>query len=522
MSDKYDIRHNSQEPSSESIRKRKDFEALLREYDRTAAAPTVAKIRRIRYSQRFAAAATVAMVLAVTALVWQKLQEAPPTDLASYRPLPQVPQPAVRFAVNNAKGDTLFQASGSRIIIPPSAFVHADGKPVNGDVQLDFKEYQDKTEMFLCGLPLENAEGAPFESAGMMEIQGFQNGKPVFIDKDKQLDVEILAQIPDQTPTNDVNLYSFSTSQNTWVYSGPDKLSVLSDASDGAAPANGNLQQAVPGHALGLRDNFEKQFPAPIAPAEPKRLNPNRFNFTLDVLPEQFPELAAQKDLIWEVSPESVFKEKWYDVDWTDIQLQHLPGENRYEASLKSGDSLTVRAIVYPVVKERDYRLALETYQKQLAIYKTALAQREASIQKAMASASPQNQPSVKDTLMAMERRPMKLILNHFAINAFGAWACLRVTQQPQGGKALENLMDDSGKALDYDWLYVTNDQQNTLFRYAKGARVNIDTNTNPTIWAVTTDKRLIACRLDENGVPRPSPGAMVSNEEEVRRVLGI
>lgn len=81
---------------------------------------------------------------------------------------------------------------GTKIIIPKNIFVDAKRKPVNGKIQIKYREFHDAIDIFLAGIPMNyDAAGMAkhFETAGMFDIRAFSEGKEVFLDSGKVMKV---------------------------------------------------------------------------------------------------------------------------------------------------------------------------------------------------------------------------------------------------------------------------------------------------------------------------------------------
>lgn len=109
---------------------------------------------------------------------------------------------------------------------------------------------------------------------------------------------------------------------------------------------------------------------APIAPT--KNGNPDR-QFVLDVQPDEFPELAMYKNLLFEVeSNDPNFSPSVYTQEWENVALKpKTAGKTYYLTLYGSGTSKTFS--VFPVFKGGDYDLALQKYQAQQTSYQNNL-----------------------------------------------------------------------------------------------------------------------------------------------------
>jgi hypothetical protein len=110
--------------------------------------------------------------------------------------------------------------------------------------------------------------------------------------------------------------------------------------------------------------NFKKQ-----EPTAPKyEGNPDR-QFILDVDPNDFPELAAYKNLLFEVEPNDPnFSPTVYTEEWEDIGLKSKVKGKSYHLSLYKGN-VSKTFTVFPVFKGADYEIAMSKYNIEHAAY---------------------------------------------------------------------------------------------------------------------------------------------------------
>ena len=152
-----------------------------------------------------AVAASLLLVLMLKQMV-ASVEGIAPTNqinelLALQAPISDFQKSFSNLTVQNAeRGETLEYHSGSRIIVPASAFIDEKGLPVRGKVDIQYREFNDHVDMFLAGVPKELDKHQNLQSVAMMEIKGSQNGKPVFLSTDKTLDVELRGKVISNFP----------------------------------------------------------------------------------------------------------------------------------------------------------------------------------------------------------------------------------------------------------------------------------------------------------------------------------
>ena len=197
MKNNFDIKVNPPKLGSEDINKHKNFDALLEQFQQ-AGGTQGGKELPIPTEGRFfvkylvggglAVAASIALIFVFRGMFNGGAENH--TVLALHAPFKQAQKAFASFELDADKGDTIHHVSGSTIIVPAAAFVDKAGKPINGKVDIQYREFDDPVDLFLAGIP-QKMEDQHLQTAGLMQIQGFQDGEPVFINKDRKLQMEL-------------------------------------------------------------------------------------------------------------------------------------------------------------------------------------------------------------------------------------------------------------------------------------------------------------------------------------------
>ncbi len=124
--------------------------------------------------------------------------------------------------------------NGSQINVPAQAFVNKNGDPVQGKVQLTYREFHHAAEIIASGIPMEY-QGGVFESGGMFELRGQQAGEPVFIAKGNKIEVK-LASFTDEDNFNHYYLREPVAKKPTTAHQGFGIYSAQAQTAREAAP----------------------------------------------------------------------------------------------------------------------------------------------------------------------------------------------------------------------------------------------------------------------------------------------
>lgn len=109
-------------------------------------------------------------------------------------PIPALAPAYQQFSINAQKDTTLSIASGTQITIPANSLVDATGAVVKGEAMIKYREYHDATSVVLSGIPMNynsNGQEQHFQTAGMFDIAGEQNGAALAIKEGSGIQVDL-------------------------------------------------------------------------------------------------------------------------------------------------------------------------------------------------------------------------------------------------------------------------------------------------------------------------------------------
>jgi hypothetical protein len=154
-----------------------------------------------------------------------------PTGTASLPPLaahrhaqvtplmPGADKPREWHRVDPTKPIEVSMSDGTVVRIPANSIVHADGRPVEGPVDISYRGFLDPWEVVASGIPMHfgNANGmAHFETAGMYELYASQAGEPLQMRPDTPITLE--TQGPEVT--SEYGAYALNPSTAEWQLAG--------------------------------------------------------------------------------------------------------------------------------------------------------------------------------------------------------------------------------------------------------------------------------------------------------------
>jgi hypothetical protein len=267
------------------------------------------------------------------------------------------------LTVNNTDSAQTFNLRGGTVIsVPDHAFVDEKGNPVSGKVDLSYNEFHTAADIIVSGIPMTYDSAGTvgnFQTAGMFQIKGYQNGKPVFIAKDKKIDV----QMGSFARGEDYNLYYLDTNARNWNYLGHGTQIDNPSKRDDSILAN-----------------------IPKKPIEPKQYNDKTPVFDMNVSLENYPELKEFKGLVWQyagsdpkLNPEN---NKWvYGFHWKKATIEPYNLDSSQFRLLLDNGKTKFESVVTPVLKGKNLEKAREKFNKKMERYKEDLAKRERQLE---------------------------------------------------------------------------------------------------------------------------------------------
>lgn len=399
------LKFNTDRPkvSDEEIAKNQDFQKLVQQFKEQSIKQAKGdeswwKNKSVRYTTVIAGI-TVVCVVTYSALFNNQQQKTSnekittkPASATTIKrtitaPHEQLKVNHAKYTVNNQKGGTLTHSTGSKLKIPANSFVDKNGQQIIGDVTIEYREFHTIPDVIGSGIPMQYDSAGTnrvLETAGMFEINGHQNGKPVALADNKKIDIELASQ----KNRDNFHQYQFDTTAGNWVYMQPDrKQSNFSSKSPTTikkeiAVLKNDVEVVLPKRIDSTAFVYTKklkQLPTYSAPAKPRSAEKGRPSFKFEGDSKDFPELAVFDNVLFEVGPENKnYSQELHDITWEDVKVTQGPSKGiNYILTLKYRARVE-RLVVYPVLSGKDLELANDVYKKKFADYTSLAAKREA------------------------------------------------------------------------------------------------------------------------------------------------
>lgn len=221
-------------------------------------------------------------------------------------PLPEADIPFETFTIKARKGGTWTAENGTTIEVPKGIFVDADGNPVKGEVTIHYREFHDAADIILSGITMKyDDEGTlrDFQTAGMMEIQGTQEGEAVYIREGEEIQIRMASFTED----DDYGLY-FLDPENGWEDIGKAKIEQNKDKKR-------QIQQVAQ---------------LPPEPRKPLVITEKDGGIGFNVDYSEFPELKPFKGLKWKPLDQKYADDNEWALTktWSSINLEEVDKDN--------------------------------------------------------------------------------------------------------------------------------------------------------------------------------------------------
>src|SRR6185436_13717605 len=487
-------------PGQEDIAGGKNFGRLLADYK---------KIKTPLYkTPKFFGSIGIAALVTVLILYNVNIFKTDKTTGCVNPPLKNIAYNRPQFEVSTDKDTIINYKSGTSIKIPANIFVDKKGKPVSGNVKINYREFHDAFDFFMSGIPMTYDSGGVqyvFESAGMMQVNGFQNGAPVFIKDGKTIDISFASQYMG----NEYNLYELDTVIGKWILRGKDSVATASYSGDSIPDSDTSLVN--PAESITAKLTLIEEEISKIEnrkPITPKIAAKGRPQFTLDVSSEEFPEIAVYQNVLFEVGRENKnFSEDSYKQVYENIKLQPYHTGESYRITLTKGKE-KFSYIVYPVFEGKNYDEALKEFKIKSELYEKKYAERIAEEKKKKEELE-QEMKRYEAGLKYYEEQNAKylkasqslsLVYRSFSINSFGYWNCDRPYEAPTVNTVVASFTYGDGKKLELNAVYLTEKNRNLIYTYSGPdySSFRYDPNSASMIWAVTADYRVAVFSYDD------------------------
>ncbi len=573
--------------SDDEINKHKDFDNLVKQFkeqsiNKAKSDKSWWKNNYIRYAAVIAGATVICTVTYTALFNKTKTQTANNDKTTTLKdqntkttntkfinePFEKIKVNNTSYKVDNSKGAEIKHPTGSKIKIPKSSFVNKAGEEIKGEVEILYREIHDQAEIIASGIPMRYDSAGKeftFESAGMFEITGSQNGEPVFIKHDKPLTVEFSS-----TQTEDrFNQYFLDTVAKNWTYLKRDNP-VLSPQQQPPNPSEAKqelkkLEQkyepaiaAIPKRIDSVKVVYTKKIDKLEKPSQPNKPNKSsgRPQFQLDVDYKEFPELSAFKNAVFEIGSESTnYKAEMKNITWSSAEIEEGPDKGKNYILVLKLKQRVERLVVYPVLTGNDFADASKKYEEKFEKYKVLQAKRVADEAKLRAEMEAKQaaylaqQQKIQEEYIKQKVRLQKeaelvittqiksggvipAITRVFNISNFGIFNSDHPCPRPNTSEEIQPMFVSNGAKEEImpNTIYLIETNRNIVYTFTGASKMMIDSKipysmcilVGPNVYVVSKEEFARAVLKKDNNFNVTRLGSEVTDVYELKKAIGI
>jgi len=236
--------------------------------------------------------------------------------------------------ISAQEAHTLSFESGARLEIPENAFVNAKGESVKETVTVQFRKFDNPTDIILADIPMQYDSASTnymFESAAMCEVLAFDSsGLPVFIKSGTEIGVTLNSH---QENTR-FNLYKLNRKSKKWEFCGKDRVEIIDTSASKSEPL-----------------------------VIPKESSPDKpfFSIVLDDK-KRFPNYEQFNSIKFEYENSGVNPNEFASKNWIDFNITPNKKGTYTVTFLTYNDEVSFTG--QPVFDGEDYKTAMQTYRE--------------------------------------------------------------------------------------------------------------------------------------------------------------
>jgi hypothetical protein len=365
------------------------------------------------------------------------------------------------FEIDPTKNEKITLESGTTVTIPKGSLI----SKTDGKVQLNIREFDSKSEVFMAGIPMDFGEKQAFESAGMIELRALQKGKEIDISPQKPIQVEMVLN---QNPTG-FDFWRLNEVKKDWekypsTYKYPNTLINI----ENVVSKTNKIEKIDKDLSV-----VENKMIELVAPIKKDFLLPEKGNqrFDVDFDEKDYPELEKLKGVEFEVDTKNKYDRNFTKKAWENMELSKK--EQGYIITF-SNSKEKLQIPVRPILKgsskdkaEQKFNSHFEEYLTQKTELQTEkdrlLAEKVALIQ-----FKDVNVPSKVD-VSSNNLQSVKGYKTTFSTTVFGVFNCDRPITYPKATEEELAYTFENNQLIKTLQVYVFDKVKNVRYSYGQG-----------------------------------------------------
>lgn len=397
------------------------------------------------------------------------------------------------FSFNANENIQLNTKDGSIIYIDANSFEFSNGEAVKEIVDVRFKEYHNVIDVIKSRIEMQyDSAGTKYhlQSAGMFEITGTSQGKPIQFKKGKTASVELVTN----TEGGKFNFYKFEKEGWKFLYKDNNFTKNLKPKLKKLEDKISALENEV--------EVIEEEMPF-----SPGKADPNKLNVKVEFSKKEFPELSGFQDLLFEFINDSIVKDDFEQYDWDYVEIEkgnsgtyqllffHEGDKYAFNAKpvLESGQENGAFATLFNGYTEElkhKKELKKDLQLKRVKLYKKDEKKRDSSLlaYKVMMA----QQEATNDTGAKLRRA--------FQIASFGLFNCDCPANLPEGALFVADFSAEDSDSLNHHQAYLVEKNTKRLFTYYESAYSKFQCNpaSENMIVVLTDSNQIYTCDNSE------------------------
>lgn len=366
------------------------------------------------------------------------------------------------FVIDPTKNEKITLESGTTVTIPKGSLI----SKTDEKIQLKIREFDSKSEAFVAGIPMDLGKNEAFESAGMIELRGMQNGKEIKISPQIPIQVEMVLN---QNPTgfdfwrlNEENK-DWDKYPSTFIY--PPVSSNTSNSNDSKIDKIQKIEKDIV-----LVDSKISEL---IIPVKKDFLLPEKGNqrFDVDFDEKDYPELEKLRGVEFEVDTKIKYDRNFTKKAWEDMELSKKDqGYIITFSNSKEKFQIPVRPILKGISKDKAEQ-KFSTHYEAYTVKKNELQneKKRLSTEKSNLVQFKNLDNDSKPLISSNKIQSVKDYKTTFSTTVFGVFNCDRPITYPKANEEELVFTFDNNELIKTIQVYVFDKVKNVRYSYGQG-----------------------------------------------------
>ncbi len=270
-----------------------------------------------------------------------------PEDTKCFHPIKEsLVQQFTTYSIDASVEQTINLPSGTSIFIPKGSLIPSSPEK---KVEIKIREFNDKADAFIAGIPMDYQKNSAFESAGMIEIRGGETGEKIKISPSKPIEVSMVLR---KDPSS-FTFWKLEEDQKEWINYPASFNTSKNSISDKRNELNQLKKELVETTAKITSNEISSK--KIIEPTRIENFLPiegnQRFDLAFDE--NEFPELEKFIGMEFEVNSKKKYDKSFTKKIWSEVDL--VKENDTYFASFSSKTEkfkIGVRPVLNGIKKE--------------------------------------------------------------------------------------------------------------------------------------------------------------------------